>query len=55
MQPQAPAPLDSLALAEDAEAPFLVRAAKVENWTVERRLPHWGHSGEPFFAVTMRS
>lgn len=54
VQPQDPAPLDSLMLAEEEE-PLPVRAAKVENWTVERRLPHFGHSGEPFFAVTMRS
>jgi hypothetical protein len=40
---------------EADEAPLTVRAAKVENWMVEWRLPHLGHSGSPFFAVTMRS
>lgn len=54
MQPQPDAPVDSLELlAEDA--PFAVRAAKVENWMVERWLPHFGQSGWPFFVVTMRS
>lgn len=45
VQPQAPPlPLDSVAL-EDADAPLPVCAAKVENCTVDRRLPHFGHSG----------
>lgn len=54
VQPHEP-PLDSLALEEAVEAPLPVCAAKVENCTVDRRLPHFGHSGWPFFAVTMRS
>jgi hypothetical protein len=37
------------------EVPLPVRAAKVENWIVERWPPHLGHSGLPFFVVTMRS
>lgn len=37
-----------------ADAPP-VRAANVENWMVERALPHLGHSGAAFLAVTMRS
>ncbi|MFZ0334561.1 MAG: hypothetical protein WAN10_15375 [Candidatus Acidiferrales bacterium] len=47
----------SAELLDDAESdpPLPVRAAKVENWIVERWLPHFGHSGLPFFAVTMRS
>ncbi|MFZ0638598.1 MAG: hypothetical protein WAN33_01145 [Candidatus Acidiferrales bacterium] len=54
MQPQEEA---SAELLDDAVAdpPLPVRAAKVENWIVERWLPHSGHSGLPFFAVTMRS
>lgn len=39
----------------EAEAPLPVRAAKVENWIVERLLPHFGHSAVPLLAVTMRS
>lgn len=54
MQPQPDGPAESLTLSADG-APFPVRGANVENWIVERRLPHCGHSGLPFFAVTMRS
>lgn len=32
---------------EDVLAPPSVRAAKTENWSVERLLPHFGHSGLP--------
>jgi hypothetical protein len=52
-QPEEGSPEELLAAVE--EVPLPVRAAKVENWIVERRPPHLGHSGLPFFAVTMRS
>lgn len=51
MQPQEEAPADSLVA---DELPLPVWAAKVENWMVERLLPHFGHSGPPFLAVVMR-
>ncbi|MGC1107402.1 MAG: hypothetical protein WA876_12770 [Candidatus Acidiferrales bacterium] len=46
----------SAELLDEAEAtPLPLCAAKVENWMVEWQLPHLGHSGWPFFTVTMRS
>jgi len=56
VQPQPEEVDDALAeeLGED-DPPLPVWAANVENWIVERALPHFGHAAVEFFAVTMRS
>jgi len=55
VHPQDPEAAD-LSEEELADAPLLpVCAEKVENWMVERRLPHFGHSAWPFREVTTRS
>lgn len=56
VQPQEPAEeADSDDALAEVEPPLPVCAAKVENWIVERLLPHFGHSTLPLLAVTMRS
>jgi hypothetical protein len=55
VQPQEPADADSEDALLEADAPLPVCAAKVENWTVERLLPHFGQAALPLLAETIFS